>query len=91
MRTSRGGEEREREEGGGRRADLAYGHGAEDVEEDEGAVGVVVAGQTAVRQALHPGDGLERQFRHHSTLETEQVATPSKIHGTLQINTTSYK
>ena len=48
-------------------------HGAEDVEEDERTVSVVLAGQVAVRQALDPRDGRERQLGHHPAVETSKI------------------
>lgn len=39
---------------------LANGHRTQDVQEDEGTLGVVVPGQVAMTQALDPGDGSER-------------------------------
>ena len=44
---------------------LSDGHGAEDVEEDEGAVGWVAAHEVAVREVLEDGEWSERQLRHH--------------------------
>ena len=48
---------------------LSDGHGAEDVEEDEAAVGHVIAQQVAVGQALHPVDRCERQLGHNATVK----------------------
>lgn len=48
---------------------LSDGHGAEDVEEDEGAVGVVLAQQVAVRQSLDVGQRRERQLGHYSPIK----------------------
>lgn len=50
---------------------LSDGHGAENVEEDEGAVGVVFAQQVAVRQALDVGQRHEGQLGHHAAVKTE--------------------
>ena len=48
---------------------LTNGHGAQDVEEDEGAVGHVFARQIAVRNALEPGNGLKGQFGDDAAVE----------------------
>lgn len=48
---------------------LPDGHGAEDVEEDEGAVREVLAHEVPVREALHPGDGGEGQLGHDLAVE----------------------
>ena len=52
---------------------LADGHSAKDVEEDEGAVGVVFAHQVAVGQPLDPADGRERKLCHHFTVKTSET------------------
>lgn len=49
---------------------LSDGHGAEDVEEDEGAVRVVLAQQVAVRQPLDVRQRHKRQLGHHSSIKT---------------------
>ena len=41
---------------------LSDGHGAEDVEEDEAAVGHVVSQQVSVAEALDPVDGVKGSF-----------------------------
>ena len=51
---------------------LADGHGAEDVEEDEGAVGIIFPHQVSMRQTLDPTDWSERQFCHDATVETKK-------------------
>ena len=48
---------------------LPDGHGAQDVEEDEAAVGHVVTEEVPVAQALHPVDRGERELRDHSSIE----------------------
>ena len=48
---------------------LPDGHGAQDVEEDEAAVGHVVTEEVPVAQALHPVDRGERELRDHSAIE----------------------
>ena len=53
---------------------LSDGHGAEDVEEDEAAVGVIVAHQVPVRDALDPRDRRERKLRHDATVKTASTA-----------------
>ena len=50
--------------------DLSDGHGAEDVDEDEGAVEVVVTHQVPVRQVLQDADGHEGQLGHDATVKT---------------------
>ena len=55
-----------------RQTHLSDGHGAEDVEEDEGAVGDITAHQVAVRDALQQREGLERQLCHHTTIKPRQ-------------------
>ena len=44
---------------------LSDGHGAENVEEDEGAVCCVTAHEIAVGQILEYGERSERQLSHH--------------------------
>lgn len=51
---------------------LSDGHGAEDVEEDEGAVGVILAQQVAMWKSLDVWEGHERQFCHHSSIKAER-------------------
>ena len=48
---------------------LANGHGAENVEEDEGAVGKVGAGEVPMGQALDEADRREWQLGNHSSVE----------------------
>lgn len=48
---------------------LSNAHGAQDVEEYEGAVRVIVPQQIAVTEALQPRDGGEGKVRHNSTFE----------------------
>ena len=48
---------------------LSDGHGAEDVEEDEAAVGHIIAQQVPVGQALHPVDRCEGQLGHNATIK----------------------
>lgn len=48
---------------------LADGHGAQDVQEDERALGVVVSGQVTVAQSLDPGDRSEGETGHDTTIE----------------------
>ena len=48
---------------------LSDGHGAQDVEEDETAIGHVVTEEVPVAQALHPVDRGERELRDHSSIE----------------------
>lgn len=50
---------------------LSDGHGAEDVEEDKGAVGVILAQQVAMWKTLDVGQRHERQFGHNSSIEAE--------------------
>lgn len=52
-------------------AHLSDGHGAEDVEEDEGAVGVIFAQQVTVRQPLDVRQRHEGQLCHDPAIETE--------------------
>lgn len=54
---------------------LANGHGAEDVQEDEGTVRGVVPQQVAMRQSLDVGEGRERELRHHSAVKSEKGKT----------------
>ena len=54
---------------------LPNGHGTEDVQEDEGAVGAVVPQQVPVRQALDVGERGERQLGHHSAVKSEKEKT----------------
>lgn len=51
---------------------LSDGHGAEDVEEDKGAVSVIFAQQVAMRQSLDIRKWHERQFGHDSSIKTEE-------------------
>ena len=48
---------------------LPDAHGAQDVEEDEAAVGEVLAHEVPVAEALHQGDGHEGQLGHDLALE----------------------
>jgi len=48
---------------------LANGHGAQNVEEDEGAVRVVIAGKIPVAQTLDPGDGRKGQLGNDTAVE----------------------
>lgn len=48
---------------------LSDGHGAEDVEEDKGAVRVVLAQQVAVRQPLDVRQRHKRQLGHHPSIK----------------------
>jgi len=48
---------------------LPDGHGAEDVEEDETAVGHVVSGDVPVTYSLDPVDGCEGQLGDNSAVE----------------------
>lgn len=48
---------------------LSDGHRAEDVEEDEAAVGHVVPQQVPVAQSLHPVDGSEGKLGHDSAVK----------------------
>lgn len=57
------------------RAHLSDGHGAEDVEEDEGAVGVILAKQVTVRQPLDVRQRHEGQLRHDPAIEAENRRT----------------
>ena len=45
------------------------GHGAEDVEEDEAAVGHVVTQEIPVAQSLDPVDGGEGELGHNATIK----------------------
>jgi len=59
---------------GGREAErlldvLSYAHGTEDVQEDEGAVRVVVPRQVAVTEALQQANGRERQVGNYAAVE----------------------
>lgn len=54
------------------RSYLSDGHGAEDVEEDKGAVCVILAQQVAMRQALDVGERHEWQPGHDSSVEAKQ-------------------
>lgn len=58
---------------------LSDRHGAEDVEEDKGAVGVVFTQQVAVRQPLNVGQRNKRQFGHNPSIEAarqKNISTP---------------
>lgn len=59
------------------RSYLSDGHGAEDVEEDEGAVSVILAQQVAMRQSLDVRQRHKRQFGHYSSIKTEETGTDS--------------
>ena len=54
---------------------LSDGHGAEDVEEDEGAVGEVLPQKVAMGQALDVGDGGEGQFGHDPSVKATHNGT----------------
>ena len=54
-------------------AHLSDGHGAEDVEEDEGAVCEVITHEVAVRQTLDQGEGGEGKLRHDMAVKPEQI------------------
>lgn len=58
---------------------LSDGHGAEDVQEDEGAVGVILAQQVTVRQALDVGQRHERQLGHNSAVKAGQKVKETKV------------
>ena len=60
---------------------LSDGHGAEDVEEDEAAVGVIVAHQVPVRDALDPRDRRERKLRHDATVKTASTTHEMGVNG----------
>lgn len=49
---------------------LSDAHGAKDVQEDEGAISVVITHQVAVTQALQPRDGAKWQLGHHTPIKT---------------------
>ena len=51
------------------RTHLSDGHGAEDVEEDEGAVCEVFSHEVAVGQTLQEGEGSEGKLCYHVTVE----------------------
>ena len=51
---------------------LSDGHGAEDVEEDKGAVCKILAQQVAVGQPLDVGQRHKRQLGHYSSVKAEQ-------------------
>lgn len=51
---------------------LSDGHGAEDVEEDKGAVCKILAQQVAVGQPLDVGQRHERQLGNYSSIKAEQ-------------------
>jgi hypothetical protein len=57
---------------------LSDGHGAEDVEEDEGAVGEVGAHEVAMGDAVQPGDGHKRQLGDHAPIKS----TANNLHHT---------
>lgn len=44
-------------------------HGAENIEEDEGAVSVILPQQVAMGQALDVGEGDKRKFCHHPAVK----------------------
>lgn len=48
---------------------LPDGHGAENIEEDEGTVCGVIAQQVSMRQSLDVGNGGKRELCHHSTIK----------------------
>ena len=54
-------------------AHLSDGHGAEDVEEDEGAVCEVITHEVAVRQTLDQGEGGEGKLCHDMAVKPEQI------------------
>lgn len=62
---------------------LANGHGAEDVQEDEGTVRGVVPQQVAMRQSLDVGEGRERELRHHSAVKSEKGKQRTAVFGRL--------
>lgn len=49
---------------------LSDAHCTEDVEEDEGAVSIVVTHQVAVTEALQPRDGHEWKLGHNTSIKT---------------------
>ena len=58
---------------------LSDGHGAEDVEKDEGAVGVVLTRQVAVGNTLDQGDGGEGKVGHHSPIKSAHSSLSSAL------------
>lgn len=54
---------------------LSDGHGAENIEEDEGTVCGVIAQQVSMRQSLDVGQGSKRELCHHSTIKSEKEKT----------------
>lgn len=58
---------------------LPNGHGAEDIQEDEGAVGGVIPQQVSMRQSLDVGKGCERELCHHSAVKSEKEKTKTII------------
>lgn len=54
---------------------LPNGHGAEDIQEDEGAVSGVIPQQISMGQSLDVGKGRERELGHHSAIKSEKEKT----------------
>ena len=54
---------------------LSDAHGAQDVQEYEGAMCVVIPHQVTVAQPLEPGDRRERQVSHNASVEAEHKTT----------------
>lgn len=48
---------------------LSDGHGAEDVQEDEGAVGEVLAHQVAMGDSSEQGEGFKGQLGHNMAIK----------------------
>lgn len=63
----------------GRCTHLSDWHGAENVEEDEGAVSVILTQQVAVGETLDVWEGDERKLCHHSAIKSGKESTGSPL------------
>lgn len=57
---------------------LSDRHGAQDIQENEGAVSEILSQQVTVRQALDVGQRHKRQLGYDSTVEAEENTTKRK-------------
>lgn len=58
---------------------LSDGHGAENVEEDEGAVSVILTQEVAVGEALDVREGDKRELCHHPAIKSGKESTASPL------------
>lgn len=70
---------------------LPNGHGAQDVEENEGAFGVVISGQVAVAETLDPRDWGKGKFRNHTTVKSGAVLQIMLFHKFIVILFSNYQ